>query len=59
MTEVDDILKVLKDWRAQPPKTVTIMLSHVEETKNFKGLDVNTLLKGITEFHREIGRVEN
>lgn len=48
MTEVQDIVNVLKDWRALSTKTVTKMLTHAQQSKNFKGEDIDTLLKGIT-----------
>ena len=56
MAEIDDVLKVLKDWKEQPKPTVTKVLTYVHDKKHIKGNDVDTILKGISEFHREIGK---
>ena len=42
MAEIDDVLKVLKDWKEQPKPTVTKVLTYVHDKKHIKGNDVDT-----------------
>lgn len=58
MTEVEEYVKVLQEWKEQPGKTITGVLSRVEETKCFKGRELEEVLRGVTSFHREIAKAD-
>lgn len=51
-------LKVLQDWRDQPGKTITSVLTRIDQTKNFKGNDIYDVLKAVTDFHKEITKAD-
>jgi hypothetical protein len=40
MTDAEDLLKVLQEWREQPGKTITSVLTRIEESKQFKGREL-------------------
>ena len=56
--DVEEFVKVLSDWREQPGKTITNVLTKVSQTKSFKGSSLNDIFKAVVDFHKEITRVE-
>lgn len=58
MSDAEDLLKVLQEWREQPGKTILSVLTRIEESKNFKGRELDDILKGVTEFHKEITKAD-
>lgn len=54
MSDIEDYLKVLQEWKEQSGKTITSVLTRIDETKTFKGRDLDDILKGVTDFHKEI-----
>lgn len=40
MTDAEDLLKVLHEWKEQPGKTITSVLTRIEESKQFKGREL-------------------
>lgn len=51
-------MKVLQDWREQPGKNITAVLTRIDQTKNYKGNDVHDVLKTVTDFHKEITKAD-
>ena len=59
MTEIEDLAKVLKEWREKDIKTVTNTLSRLQAFSNFQDLDLDKLLQAVTLFHKEISKEED
>lgn len=58
MTDIADYIKVLQDWKDQTGKIITSVLIRINETKVYKGTDLDEMVKAMSEFHREIGRAD-
>lgn len=58
MSDVEEFVKVLQDWKEQPGKTITSVLTRIEESKSFKGRELDEIYKGVVDFHREIGKAD-
>ena len=58
MTDANDFIKVLQDWKDQSGKTITNVLKRVSEIRQFKPNEIDDVLKAVVDFHREIGRAD-
>ena len=58
MTEIETFLKIFKQWREEDGKSIINVLMRINQAKAFKGQDLDDIYKGITEFHREIGKAD-
>jgi len=49
---------VLQEWKEQTDKRITEVLSRIDNTKSFKGNDLDIIYKGVADFHKEIGKAD-
>jgi hypothetical protein len=49
---------VLQNWDKETGKAITNVLTIVNDTKQFKGKQVEEILKAVTEFHRDITKAD-
>lgn len=56
MSEVDDLVKVLRKWREQDSKTILQVLQRSAQTKGLAESELDELVKAVVDFHKEIGK---
>lgn len=59
MSDVNEYVKVLHNWREQDGKTIMQVLQRVTQAKAFKESELDNVCRSLFEFHREIGKAED